>query len=98
MTMQHPRTWVVGDELNVTRLGDSDQNCVARNPSGLRYSPSLGAGHLEGVPMQMNRVVIHAKVDHTNADTISKSHDQRCDSRTCLAIDHQPVEFHVHGI
>ena len=96
--MEHPVAGVVGDELDVARLGDADEHGVAGPPRGLRDAAAFGAGDVEGVAVQVHRVVIHAEVHEPDAHAAAERHDHRRDGGAGLAVEDEPVELHVHGV
>ncbi len=73
--MDHPVAGIVGDELDICGLGNSHQNRVLGTPSGLGLPSPLSARHDKGVPVQVNRMVVHSQVDEAQSDAIVQSHN-----------------------
>jgi hypothetical protein len=89
-----PVAGIVGDELDVTRLRHTDEDCVLRRDGGRSNPASFGACHVELVTVQVHRMVVHPQIHDTNAYPLSMLHDQRGRRRAGLPIHRQPVEFH----
>ena len=96
--MNHPVTWIVGNKLDVPRLGYSDEHGVAGPPSGLGNPAAFGSCRVEGVPVQMHRMVVHAEIYEADANTVPEPNDKRSRCRTGFSIEDQPVELHVHRV
>src|SRR6266704_3167207 len=98
MAVQHPVAGIVGDELYITCLSNTDEHSISGRPRCLWLSPTFATRNYKRVPMQMDRMVIHAQVDHANSHTVAQPHKQRRSRRSSFAIESEPVEFHVHGV
>src|SRR5579859_1290440 len=75
MTMQHPVARIVGHKLEVARLSDSDENGIAGIPRRFGNASSLGSGDCECVTVQMNRVMVHAKIHESHANSVAEAND-----------------------
>jgi hypothetical protein len=95
---QHPVAGIVGEELDIPRLANTDQHRVARPPSRFGNAPSLRTRDMEGVSMHVHRMMVHAQVHKANAYAVALSHDERSDVWPCFAIEQQPVVFHAHCV
>src|SRR3989454_7557269 len=98
MAMQHPVAGIAGHELHVAGLCDSDEDSISRTPRGLGLSSSFRAGDDKLMAVKMDRMVVHAEVDETDADALPVAHDERSVGWTRLAVEGEPVELHVHGV
>src|SRR5437763_2038216 len=98
MAMQHPVAGVVGNELHIARLRHSYEYGISRTPRGLRLSSSFRAGDDKLMAVKMDRMVVHAEVDETNANTLPVPHNERSVGWTRLSVEGQLVELHVHGV
>ena len=56
-------------------------------PRRLRNPAAFRSGDVERVTMNVNRMMIHAKVDQADADTIAKADDQRRDGWPGFAVE-----------
>ncbi len=98
MAVQHPVAGIVGDELDVPRLGDPDEHRIAGPPRRLRDAAALGSGGVEGVPVDVHRMMIHAEVHEADPHSVALTHDEGRASGTGFAVQQQPVELHPHRV
>src|SRR5579864_6559010 len=98
MAMEHPVAGIAGNEFHIAGLCDSNEDRVARPPRGLGLAASFRAGDDKLMAVKMDRMVVHAEVDETDADALPVPHDERSVSWTRLSIEGEPVELHVHGV
>ena len=96
MAVEHPVSRIVRDELDISRLRNANERCIARHPRGLRNSAAFRPRGVKRMPVQVNRVVVHSKIDQTDANPIAEPDNQRRRRGSRFAIKHQPVEFHIH--
>ena len=96
--MQHPVAHTIRGDFDIPRLRHADQHRGPRPPGGLRNAATLCPGDLEGIAVDVHRVVIHAHVHKTYAHPVPLAYDERRGRRTRLAIQQEPVVFHVHGV
>src|SRR3989442_1064209 len=98
MAMEHPVAGVAGNELHIARLRHSYEYGVSRAPRGLWLSSSFRARDDKLMAVKMDRMVVHAEVDETDADALPVSHDERSVGWTRLSVEGEPVELHVHRV
>jgi hypothetical protein len=98
MAVEHPVAWIVCNELYVSSLGDSDEHRVAWPPGCLRDAASFSAGRIEGVPVDMYRVMIHAEVYKTRPYSVALANNEGRGGWTGLAVQQKPVELHHHRV
>src|SRR5216684_6637448 len=98
MAVQHPVAGVVGNELHVAGLCDSNENSIARPPSRFGLSASFSTCDYELVPMKVDRMVVHPQIDKADTDALSVPHNQRSVGWTGFSVEGKPVELHVHGV
>ena len=98
VAVQHPVAGIVGDELDIARLRNADEHSVARPPRGFGNPAAFGAGDVEGLAVQMHRMMVHAKVHEADAHAAAERHDHRRDRGAGLAVEDEPVVLHAHGV
>src|SRR5437660_7521304 len=98
MAVQHPVARIIGHELHVTRLGNSNEHGVSWSPCRFGLAASFRSGNYELVPMQVDRMVVHPQIDEADADALSVPHDERSVGWTRSSVERKPVELHVHGV
>ena len=98
MAVEHPVAGIVGDEFDVACLRNADEHGVARPPRRLRDAAAFGAGDVEGVAVQVHRVMVHAEVHEPDAHTAAERHDHGRDGGAGLAVEDEPVVLHAHGV
>ncbi len=76
MTVQHPFTGIIRDELEVAGLRNANQHGISRTPRAFGLPSGFRSSHNEGVTVQVNRMVVHAKVDEAHPDATAQPHDQ----------------------
>ena len=98
MTVQHPISGVVGNELHIARLRHSYEYGVSRTPRGLWLSSSFRARDDKLMAMKMDRMVVHSQIDEADADALPVPYDERSVGWTGFSVEGEPVELHVHGV
>ena len=99
VAMEHPVAGVVGDELEVGCLSDSDQLIVAWNPCRFRDPSTLMTGYPERMTVQVDRVMLHrSKIHETHSHSLAMLHHERCRVRSAATIDGMPVPIHPPAI
>src|SRR5246127_2105667 len=94
MAVDHPVAGIFGFELDDFGLRDADENRVGGIPGGFGSAAAFGAGDDELVAMEMDGVVIHAKVDEAETDAAAETRDERRGGGSGEAVEGEPVEFH----
>ena len=98
MAVQHPVAGVVSDELDVSRLCDPDKDRIAGPPRRLRDASALGPCGVEGVAVDVPRVMLHTKVHEPDTHSVSLTHHERRRCGTGFAVQEQPIPVHAHGV
>src|SRR2546430_10827349 len=98
MAVEHPIAHSICHELDIPCLSHTDECRVPARPDCLRLPRSFASRLPEREAVQMNRMVIHAEVDNSDANALTVANDQGCRSRACLTIEREPVELHVHAV
>ena len=75
VTVQDPITGILGVELNIPGLRHSEEHSVPGLPGRLWNPPPFGRHRIERVAVEMDRVMVHAHVDHANPHTLSKLYE-----------------------
>ena len=71
MAMQHPVARIIGYELDISRLRNTNQHGITWKPSSFRNPAALGSGNVERMSMQMNRMMVHAEIDQPDTNAIT---------------------------
>src|SRR5438552_18085946 len=94
VAVDHPRAGIFRLELHDARLRHSHQHGVHRNPRRFRRAPAFCAGDHELVPVQVDGVMIHSKIDDAQPHPASQPREQRRRHRRGNSVERQPVELH----
>ena len=81
MAVEHPIADSIGYEFDIPSLSDTNKRCIASGPDRLGLPRSLPPRLPKREPVEMNRMVIHAKVDHADAHPFAVTDDERCRRR-----------------
>src|ERR1700679_3967819 len=98
MAVEHPVARAVRYELDIPGLRYADERGASPRPDRLRLARSLAPRFPKREPMQMNRMVVHAEIDDTDAHALALLNDQRRACRTSFAVQRKPVELHIHAV
>src|SRR6516162_1693757 len=74
------------------------QHRIRRSPRGLGLSPGFRTGYYKRVAVQVDGMMVHAKIDEPYAYATAEPHDQRRDHGTGNSVEGQPVPLHVGGV
>src|ERR1700758_1975110 len=98
MAVNHPIARILRFKLDVTRLGYAHEHGVLRTPRTFRLAPSFGSSHDELMAMEVDGVMVHAEIQKSNLHPVPEPDNEGSCRRTCLAVERQPVELHVHRV
>ena len=71
VTVKRPVAGIVGDHVERTDRADRHIDGDFRPLRALRHPAAVGAAHGEAVPVQVDRVIGHREIAHTDPDFIA---------------------------
>ncbi len=96
--MDHPVAGIIGDELDIPRLGYADEHSIAGPPASLGNPAAFGSRRVKSMPVQMHRMMIHAEIHEADTDAVPEPNNEWSCCRTGFSIEDQPVELHIHRV
>src|SRR5260370_38752420 len=95
MAVQHPVAGIVCDKFDVARLRHTNEHRVPWAPGRFRLSPSFCSRDYKLVAVEVDRVEVHAEVDHANTYHFTVPHNIGSRRIPRYTVACEPVYLHI---